>query len=107
MLIENYIPQGYKNRISRDMLMSLTHQSDRRNRKDMEDALINRSVLIVNIDDGYFRPDGSAADAAMANSYLKRELSRTVSCYERYLSIRNILANNVDGQMSLSDLGIG
>ena len=59
MLIENYIPYGWKNRVSRESLSILTHQNDRKNRLEMKEALIDRGVLIVSDSGGYFRPDKS------------------------------------------------
>ena len=111
-MIENYIPFGYKNRISRDTLSSVTHQSDRKNRKEMEDALLDRGVLIVNIDNGYFRPDGSVEDTAKAKSYLLREQARTSSCRKRCKAIIKCLIPKQDdeltkNQFSLADYGIG
>ena len=49
ILIENYIPFGYANRISREKLSADTHMSDRKNRKLMEEALLYRDTLIINI----------------------------------------------------------
>lgn len=111
-MIENYIPFGYKNRISRDTLSAVTHQSDRKNRKEMEDALLGRGVLIVNIDNGYFRPDGSVEDATKAKSYLLREQARTSSCSKRCKAIIKCLTPNKEdeltkNQFSLADYGIG
>lgn len=38
--------------------------SDRKIRKELEEALLQRDTLIINIDNGYFRPDGSLAGQA-------------------------------------------
>ena len=110
-MIENYIPFGYQNRISRIALSAVTHQNDRQNRKEIEEALYDRHVLIVNIDNGYFRPDGSAEDSLKAKSYLLREQMRTSSCNRRCKAILKILAPKKEdelsnNQMSLSDYGI-
>ena len=59
ILIENYIPFGYANRISRQKLVSDTNMSDRKIRQELEDALLLRGTLVINIDNGYFQPDGS------------------------------------------------
>lgn len=109
ILIENYIPFGYKNRISREKLVSDTRMSDRKIRKAMEEALLLRGTLIINIDNGYFRPDGSHEDRQKAKAYLFREMARTSSCNKRCKAIRRCLtpkAENI-GQMSLKDFGIG
>lgn len=109
ILIENYIPFGYENRISREKLSADTHMSDRKIRKLMEEALLYRETLIINIDNGYFRPDGSLADRQKVKAYLFREQARTSSCSKRCKAIRRCLAPKADntGQMSLKDFGIG
>lgn len=109
ILIENYIPFGYKNRISREKLVSDTRMSDRKIRKEMEEALLIRGTLIINIDNGYFRPDGSPEDRQKAKAYLLREMVRTSSCNKRCKDIRRCLTPKADntGQMSLKDFGIG
>ena len=111
-MIENYIPFGYKNRISRDALSAITHQNDRKNRKEMETALLERKVLIVNIDNGYFKPDGSPEDTLKAKAYLFREQARTTSCSKRCKAIVSCLTQPKEdsvtkNQMSLADFGIG
>ena len=68
MFIENYIPFGYKNRISRETLEALTRQGDRTNRERIAEALQERRVLIVNIDNAYFRPDGSQKHTTGGNA---------------------------------------
>lgn len=110
-MIENYIPFGYKNRINRITLSDVTHQSDRKNRQEIEDALLNRGVLIVNIDNGYFRPDGSTEDAVKAKSYLLREQARTSSCSKKCKAIIKCLSPKKEddltkNQLSISDYGI-
>lgn len=109
ILIENYIPFGYANRISREKLVADTRLSDRKIRREMEEALLHRDTLIINIDNGYFRPDGSLEDRQKAKAYLFREMSRTSSCSKRCKAIRRCLTPKADntGQMSLKDFGIG
>lgn len=109
ILIENYIPFGYENRISREKLSADTHMSDRKIRKLMEESLLYRDTLIINIDNGYFRPDGSLGDRQKAKAYLYREQMRTSSCSKRCKAIRQCLTPKADdtGQMSLKEFGIG
>lgn len=109
ILIENYIPFGYANRISREKLVADTRLSDRKIRREMEEALLHRDTLIINIDNGYFRPDGSLEDRQKAKAYLFREMARTSSCSKRCKAIRRCLTPKADntGQMSLKDFGIG
>lgn len=112
MQIEDYIPFGYQNRISRYSLSSSSRLSDRRMRKEIENALLERNVLIINIDDGYFRPDGSPEDKERAKAYLLREQARTSSCNKRCKAIIKCLKPKREdelskNQMSLADYGIG
>lgn len=112
MLIENYIPRGYKNRISRETLEALTRQGDRTNRERMAEALYERHILIVNIDNAYFRPDGSPEDTLKAEAYYRRECTRTGSCKKRCEAIRECLRPKTQdelskNQISLKQFGIG
>lgn len=109
ILIENYIPFGYANRISRQKLVSDTNMSDRKIRQELEDALLLRGTLVINIDNGYFQPDGSLEDRQRVKEYLFREQARTSSCNKRCNAIRKCLTPKEDdtGQMSLKEFGIG
>ena len=109
ILIENYIPFGYANRISRQKLVSDTNMSDRKIRQELEDALLLRGTLVINIDNGYFQPDGSLEDRQRVKEYLFREQARTSSCNKRCKAIRKCLTPKEDdtGQMSLKEFGIG
>lgn len=109
ILIENYIPFGYANRISRQKLVSDTNMSDRKIRQELEDALLLRGTLVINIDNGYFQPDGSLGDRQKVKAYLYREQMRTSSCSKRCKAIRQCLTPKVEdtGQMSLKEFGIG
>lgn len=109
ILIENYIPFGYANRISRQKLVSDTNMSDRKIRQELEDALLLRGTLVINIDNGYFQPDGSVEDRQKAKAYLYREQMRTSSCSKRCKAIRQCLTPKAEdtGQMSLKEFGIG
>lgn len=112
MAIEDYVPFGYHNRISRTSLSIASHYSDRRMRQEIENALVERSVLIINIDDGYFRPDGSPEDNERTKAYLLREQARTSSCNKRCKAILRCLTQKREDelskhQMNLKDFGIG
>jgi hypothetical protein len=109
ILIENYIPFGYANRISRQKLVSDTNMSDRKIRQELEDALLLRGTLVINIDNGYFQPDGSLEDRQRVKEYLFREKARTSSCNKRCKAIRKCLTPKAEntGQMSLKVFGIG
>lgn len=75
----------------------------------MEEALLYRDTLIINIDNGYFRPDGSLGDRQKSKAYLYREQTRTSSCSKRCRAIRHCLTPREEdtGQMSLKEFGIG
>ena len=109
ILIENYIPFGYANRISRQKLVSDTNMSDRKIRQELEDALLLRGTLVINIDNGYFQPDGSLEYRQRVKEYLFREQARTSSCNKRCKAIRKCLTPKAEntGQMSLKVFGIG
>ena len=109
ILIENYIPFGYANRISRQKLVLDTNMSDRKIRQELEDALLLRGTLVINIDNGYFQPDGSLEDRQRVKEYLFREQARTSSCNKRCKAIRKCLTQKAEdtGQMSLKEFGIG
>lgn len=109
ILIENYIPFGYANRISRQKLVSDTNMSDRKIRQELEDALLLRGTLVINIDNGYFQPDGSLEDRQRVKEYLFREQARTSSCNKRCKAIRKCRTPKAEntGQMLLKDFGIG
>lgn len=110
ILIEDYIPFGYANRLSRDYLKALTGKSDRINRVEMKEALLERNVLIVNIDNGYFRPDGSDGDRLKAKAYVRREDKRKSTFIKASIKMHRCLRDDDaedTGQMSLMDFGIG
>lgn len=83
--------------------------SDRKIRQELEDALLLRGTLVINIDNGYFQPDGSMEDRQKAKAYLYREQMRTSSCSKRCKAIRQCLTPKAEdtGQMSLKEFGIG
>ena len=83
--------------------------SDRKIRQELEDALLLRGTLVINIDNGYFQPDGSLEDRQRVKEYLFREQARTSSCNKRCKAIRKCLTQKAEdtGQMSLKEFGIG
>lgn len=112
MHIEDYIPFGYAKRITRESLEVLTGCNDRTNRAKITEALLERNILIVNIDNGYFRPDGSLGDEAKARMYYYQEKSRTSSCDKRSKAILECLKPQkqddlTSNQMDLKMFGIG
>ncbi len=76
-MIEEYIPEGYENRISRWELKEILHKADRSNRQEIEDALY-RGVLIASCDGGYFR-ERDEKDTLPILEYIAKEKSRARS----------------------------
>lgn len=74
MLIEEYIPAGYENRVSREYLHEILHIPDRAVRREIELAA-ERGVLIASCDGGYFRR-GSERDDPYIREYMARENNR-------------------------------
>lgn len=74
--IEDYIPVGYYNRVTREQLQKRTGLSDRKIRE-----LISESrELIINVDNGYFVPDERCMyDRELVNLYYHREKKRAES----------------------------
>lgn len=73
-MIEDFIPKGYNNRVSREYLHSILHIPDRDIRAQIEEAL-SRGILIVSYDGGYFRRKNQKDDPYI-QSYLDAEEHR-------------------------------
>lgn len=74
LMIENYIPEGYDNRISRSALHEELNLPDRIIRKMIEEAQ-DRGSLIVSYNGGYFRRKDSTDDPYIV-AYMGQENSR-------------------------------
>ena len=73
MVIEDYIPTGYRNRVSRGYLVEILHMPDRAVRMEIENARL-RGILIASRGGGYFQPaDG---DDKYFEDYMRAEDSR-------------------------------
>lgn len=72
--IENFIPAGYHNRVTRGYLHEILHMSDRLIREEIEDAQ-NRGILIVSRDGGYFQRRDDRDDPYIL-SYIRQENRR-------------------------------
>ena len=72
-MIEDYIPSGYANRVSREYLQAILHAQDRAIRRQIEEAA-ERGILIVSADGGYFRP--TKADEVYVGQYFGQEDKR-------------------------------
>jgi len=84
-MIEEYIPKGYNNRVSRGYLHELSGIPDRQIRKEIADAVETRGVLIISADGGYFIPDKQ--DGLYVDMYCaqERQRSRTQAAKSRKL----------------------
>lgn len=69
-MIEEYIPEGYPNRVSRPYLQSILHIPDRMIRRQIEEAG-ERGILIVSMDGGYFRRKDETDDPYIRTYYAK------------------------------------
>lgn len=72
-MIEEYIPFGHENRVSREWLRAILHKPDREIRRMIEQA-VDRNILIVSADGGYFRP--TKKDSFYVRQYFGKEERR-------------------------------
>ena len=106
ILIEDYIPAGYDNRISRSELCNRCGLLDRDARKGIEDARA-RGVLIISYGGGYFRYKDEADDA-YARAYILGEEHRAKTINRHNAQLRRVWRkikpqedrSQVPGQMS-------
>ena len=104
-MIEEFIPKGYKNRVSRGYLHEILHISDRDIRKQIEEAA-DRGILIASYDGGYFQYGGRRDDEYFAD-YFRREEHRTRTLSrnvrkkkKRFMAITGKDPKQIPGQMS-------
>ena len=80
--IEDFIPYGHENKISREMLVIRTGLSDRIVRSEIETARKIRHILIVP-DDGYFRPRKyDKTDGSILRTFIAQEDQRVKTLEE-------------------------
>jgi len=105
--IEDYIPEGYENRVTRGYLHEVSGLTDRKVRQEIARARSDRGVLIISADGGYFIPE--KCDRVHVNMYCAQEWTRAKSQYENARQLRRMVrewsglpANDKDfpGQMS-------
>ena len=84
--IEDYIPEGYDNRVSRDYLRQILHIPDRTVRDAIADAQ-DRGVLIVSFDGGYFRRKDESDDPYI-RAYMNTENRRFKSMSHKNKRLR-------------------
>ena len=112
-MIEDYIPCGYENRISRSELRFVTGMTDRDIREQISEAVI-RGVLIASKNGGYFRRRDERDDGYI-RAYIMSELNRAKSQSRKNYYLRREWGNihpeelsrkkckeQIDGQMSFN-----
>lgn len=72
MNIEDYIPIGYENRVSREFLAAQLGATDREIRK----AIAEAQEPIINVGGGYFLPGDNEKDQLCKRIYIRKELAR-------------------------------
>lgn len=109
LMIEDYIPFGYANRISRSQLQLRTGCTDRKNRELIEDAA-ERGVVIYSDDGGYFQYLDERDDIHV-RAYMIREENRFKTMSHKNRLLREAwfrlhpgmikVKDQVPGQMSM------
>ena len=105
-MIEDYIPYGYHNRVSRSYLHEILHIQDRQIRDQIAQAA-ERGVLIASADGGYFQRE-SAADDPYIEGYIAQERKRFTTQSHKLKLLRHAMQEvnpeydpeQVPGQMS-------
>lgn len=107
-MIENYIPSGYENRVSRLQLKIMSGLPDRLIRDQIAEAQ-ERGVMIASVSGGYFQYRDERDDPYY-RSYLKQERSRSQTLSKKNRALmrswnalhpRKEGKNDWPGQMSL------
>lgn len=83
-MVEEYIPKGYENRVSREYLNNVLHIKDRVIRRD-----IATSDEVIIHDDGYFIPEGPE-DLVHIKRFILRETARAAAIYKRVQKAREL-----------------
>lgn len=107
MQIEEYIPYGWENAISRYDLADMVSKSDRETRELIERAIVDRGVIILNMCDGngYFRPrENNKADYDRAIICKRREEARWKSVMAHLVMINRYVNNSNPEQMNLEEV---
>lgn len=82
-----YIPQGYKNAVSRQYLRDMTGNTDRTNRREIKES----DELVLNLQDGagYFRP--APGEERLVRAYIRQEEARIRSIQEQVRKAKSYL----------------
>ena len=105
--IEDYIPFGHENKVTRKYLVAVTGMTDREVRLGIANARINRRVMIVP-NKGYFRPrTHDTTDAHLMQVFIAQEVQRKKTleeAIENYRSMERDYFNEskqIPGQMRM------
>lgn len=102
-MIEEYIPKGYRNRISRWDLVSILHIPDRQVRREIMEAQ-NRGIGIYSCNGGYFQKEDERDDPYIAE-YVATERHRFTTQAKKLKALRKawqgVDDDQVPGQMEL------
>lgn len=98
MSIENMIPYGQENAVTRDELCAMTGLSDRKLRELIAEA--RRNVCIINLQDGrgYFRP--LETEKELVKRYFEQERARAKTTLWAIRGAKNEL-RKIEGQTAL------
>lgn len=89
--IADYIPTGYRNRVTRKRLEYLTGYSDRQ----IREMIAESDELIINVDKGYFIPDDTCIrDRELVNLYFNREKKRAESVLKKINKYKKMTGGN-------------
>ena len=101
MCIEDYIPYGKENAVTREELVRRTGISDRNIREMIAKA--RRTTLILNLQDGkgYYRP--TKEERADVERFVKQEKSRAMHIFWSICTAKDFLSQ-IDGQLDIRDI---
>lgn len=100
MSIEDYIPFGAKNAVTRGQLCIQTGLSDRKIRELIEKS----NVLIINLGSGYFQP--LETEERLVRSYWSKEAHRMKSQKHKFRKIELWLAKKHRSELERSQMTI-
>ena len=104
-MITDYIPHGHNNAISRTQLSIRSGMSDRKCRREIEQARRDGEI-ILNTGKGYFMYSGGEDDTYL-NAYIRSESHRFASIGRTLRTLKKAKKEKVsDGQMNFKDLGL-
>lgn len=101
ILIENFIPHGKNNAVTRLELHILTGLSDRDIREEICKAKRERGCCIINNGEGYFHP--TIEEYEELKTYIAKEESRAVSIFDGLKPLKAFLEDIQRGRFDEAD----